>query len=78
MEAFVATDQFVAKAEARHESTFLEPEDGTEGAQEESTFDCGKGDDPFGKSGVGRGTPFECPTCFVFYAWYCFDGVKEV
>jgi hypothetical protein len=28
MEAFVATDQFVSKAKARHESTFLEPEDG--------------------------------------------------
>ncbi len=78
MEAFVATDQFVSKAKARHESTFLEPEDGAEGAREENIFDCGKGNDPFGKAGVGGGTPFESPTCFAFYAWYCFDGVEEV
>ena len=74
MKAFVATDQFVAKAKARHEYMFLEPEDGAERAQEENTFDRSKGDDPFGKPGVGGGAPFESPTCFAFYAWYCFDG----
>ena len=78
MEAFVATDQFVAKAEARHESTFLEPKDGTERAQEENSFDCGKGDDPFSKAGVGGGAPFKSPTCFALNAWYCFDGAKKV
>ena len=78
MEAFVATDQFVAKAKARHESTFLEPEDGTERAQEENTFNSGKGNDLFGEAGVGGGAPFESPTCFAFHAWYCFDGAEEV
>ena len=66
METFVATDQFIAEANARHESTFLEPENGAERAQEEFTFVRGKGDDPFGKAGVGGGAPFESPTNFVF------------
>ena len=74
MEAFVATDQLVAETKARHESTFLEPKDGAEGAREEDAFDCGKGNDLFRKAGVGRGAPFESPTCFAFHAWYCFDG----
>ena len=78
MEAFVATDQFVAKAEARHESKFLETKDGAERALEENSFDFGKGDDLFGKAGVGGGTPFESPTCFAFYTWYCFDCAEEV
>ncbi len=78
MEAFVAANQLVAETKARHESTFLEPKDGAEGAQEEDAFDCGKGDDSFGKDGVGRGAPFESPTRFAFHAWYCFNGAEEV
>ena len=53
MEAFVTANQFVAKAKARHESAFLEPENGAERAQEENTFDHSKIDDPFVKDGVG-------------------------
>ena len=75
MEAFVAANQFVAEAEARHESAFLEPENGTERAQEENAFDCSKSDDPFGKVGIGGGAPFESPVGFAFYAWHCFDCV---
>ena len=73
MEAFVTANQFFSKAEARHESAFLEPENGTERAREENTFDHSKSNDPFGKAGLGGGAPFESPVGFVFYAWYCFN-----
>ena len=66
MEAFFAANQFVAEAEARHESAFFEPENGTERAREEDTFDCSKGNDPFGKAGVGGEASFEGPTCLAF------------
>ncbi len=38
VEAFVSTDQFIAKAEARHESSLFKPEYGAKIAREENTF----------------------------------------
>ena len=43
--AFVAGDELVGKCETGHETAFLEPEDGGEGAAEEDTFDGGEGDE---------------------------------
>jgi hypothetical protein len=49
VEPFDATDEFVAKTEARHESVLLEPEYGTERAQEENAFDSSICNHLFGK-----------------------------
>jgi hypothetical protein len=35
-------NQFVAEAKARHQTTFFEPEDGTEGPQEEDALNGSK------------------------------------
>ena len=76
VEPFDATDEFVAKTEARHESVLFEPEYGAERAQVENAFDSGKCNHTFGKTGVGGVAPFESPVGFALDAWYCFDGMK--
>ena len=73
MEAFITTDQFIAKAEARHESSLFEPKYGAERAREENTFDGGKCDHAFSKTDVGGIAPIESPAGFALYTWYCFD-----
>jgi hypothetical protein len=49
VESFVVADQFVAEAEARHESMLIEPEYSAERAQEENALKCGKCNHTFGK-----------------------------
>ena len=61
MHAFVAGDEFVGEGEAGHETAFLEPEDGGEGAAEEDAFDGGKSDESLGEGRVLVGNPFEGP-----------------
>jgi hypothetical protein len=49
VESFVVTDEFVAEAEGRHESSFLELEYGTDRAQEEDAFNGSECNYSFGK-----------------------------
>ncbi len=76
MESFITADQFIAEAEARHESVLFEPEYGAERAREENAFDSGKCNYTFGKTGIGGVAPFESPVGFALDAWYCFDGME--
>jgi len=78
VESFITADQFVAEAEARHESALFEPEYGAERAREENAFDSGKCNHTFGETGIGGVAPFESPVGFALDAWYCFDGMVEV
>ena len=64
VEPFIATDEFVAKTEARHESALFEPEYGAEGAREENAFDSSKCNHSFGETVVGGVAPFESPDGF--------------
>ena len=78
MEPFVAADEFVSEAEARHKSTFFEPEYGTERSQEEYAFDHSKSNDQFGKTGVGGITPCKGPSSFAVEAWDCLGEAEDV
>ena len=62
VEPFIMANEFVAEAEAGHESALFEPEFGTERSQEENAFNSGKCDYPFGKAGVGGITPYKSPS----------------
>ncbi len=73
MQSLITTDQFIAKAEARHESSLFKPEYGAKRAREKNTFDSGKCNHAFRKTGIGGVAPFESPVGFALYAWYCFD-----
>lgn len=57
----ITRDELVGEGQTRHETTFLEPEDGGESAREEDTLDCCEGDEPGGKSGVLVSDPSQCP-----------------
>ena len=77
-EPLITTDEFIAKAESRHESALLKPEYGAERTQEEDAFISGKCNHMFGETGIGGVAPFEGPVGFALDTWYCFNGVKQV
>ena len=64
MHAFVTGDELIREGQAGHEPTFLEPEDGSEGAGEEDAFDGGEGDESRGEGGVVVGDPTKGPVGF--------------
>ena len=43
VKALIPGDEFVREGESRHHRSLFEPEDGTEGAGEEDSFDSCKG-----------------------------------
>ena len=65
MEAFVTGDEFIGEGQAGHETAFLEPEDGGEGAAEEDAFDGGEGDEALGEGGGLVLDPFDGPVGFL-------------
>lgn len=61
MHALVTGDELVGEGEAGHQTAFLEPEDGGEGAAEEDAFDGGEGDESLREGGVLVCNPFQGP-----------------
>ncbi len=57
----VVQDELVAEAQARHEDTLFHPEDGTEGAREEDTFNGSKSDQTLSKGASLAGQPTHGP-----------------
>lgn len=49
METLVTRDELVGESEARHETTFLQPEDGSKGSTEKDTLDSSEGDKTLGE-----------------------------
>ncbi len=78
VQPLVTRDELVREAEAGHESTLLEPEDGAEGSREEDALHSREGDHAFGEAGVVGITPLECPVGLLLDARDGFDGVEEV
>ncbi len=71
MQALVAGDELVGEGEAGHETAFLEPENGSEGAGEEDAFDGGEGDEALGEGGGFVLDPFDSPVGFFADAGDC-------
>jgi hypothetical protein len=76
VESFISTDEFIGKAEARHEAGLLDPIDGTEGGGEEDAFDNGKRDDTFSESGTFRIAPAPRSVCLLMNCWQGVDSIK--
>lgn len=66
VQAFVTTNELVRKGEARHESTFLEPKDGTKGSRKEDTLHGRKGHEPFREASTGPNVLL-CPSSLSFH-----------
>jgi hypothetical protein len=77
MHSFVATDELVRKGETRHETTFLEPEDGGEATREENTLNGRKGNQPLGEGGSLIRNPSQCPVGLLFNAGDGLDGIEK-
>ncbi len=72
---FIARNEFIGEGEAGHDTTLLEPEDGTEGSTEEDTLDSCKGEETRGEIGVGGVNPLERPLGLLLHGG---DGVNRV
>ena len=76
--ALVTGDEFVGEGEAGHQSTLLQPEDGSKGAGEEDALHSGEGDEAACKGRVLVGDPSQRPVSLLTDAWDVVDGVEEV
>jgi len=77
VQALITTDQFVAKAQARHQSSLFQPEYGGKAPAEKDAFHSGKRDDPDAEIGVLVVDPIEGPFCFPLNARHRLNGVEE-
>ncbi len=75
--ALITRDELVGESETGHETTLLEPEDGSERTGEEDTFDGGESDETFGKSGATVRDPTKSPVGFLLDDGDGLDGVEE-
>jgi len=65
VQTFVAGYKLVGEGESGHETAFLEPEDGREGAAEEDTLDGSESDEALGEGGALVLDPFDGPIGFL-------------
>jgi len=73
----VTADQLVGKGEARHQTTFFEPENGAEAAREEDTLDGGEGYQALSEA-VGGIDPLKGPVRLQFNTFDVIDCLEEV
>jgi hypothetical protein len=66
VETFVSRDEFVGKGQAGHETAFLEPEDGSEGAREKNSLDSGERNKAFSEGRILIGNPAKSPFSLCF------------
>ena len=74
----VAADQFVGEGETGHETTLLQPEDGSERSREEDTLDCGEGNKAFTKGGTIIVNVAKSPVSLLLDAGNGVDGTEKV
>jgi hypothetical protein len=76
MKPLVTGDQLVRKCEPGHESSLLQPKDGTKRAREENALNCSESDQPFGKRSAVI-DPTDGPFSLLLDARYSFDRVEK-
>jgi len=74
----ITTDELIGECKARHETTFLEPEDRRKGTREEDAFDGSEGDQALTECGTLIRYPLECPVSLALDARNSFHSVKEI
>ena len=74
----VTRDELVGEGKTGHETTLLEPEDGSEGAREEDTLDGGESNQAAAKCRVLVADPLEGSVGLSLDARNVVDGVEEV
>src|SRR5687768_8135452 len=75
MQSFIARNQFIRETQAWHQSTFLQPENGTERTRKENSFNGCKSDEPFLKTSLVD--PTEGPVSFFLYTFHRLNGMEK-
>ena len=74
----VTADQFVGEGETGHETTLLQPEDGSERSREEDALDGGEGNQTFTEGGTVIGDVAKSPVSLPLDTRNGVDGPEEV
>ena len=74
----VTADQLVGEGETGHETTLLQPEDGSKRSREEDTFDGSEGDKTFAEGGTFVGDVTKSPVSLPLDARNGVDGTEEI
>ena len=74
----VTADQLIRESQTGHETTLLEPKDGSEGAGEEDTLDGRKGNETLSEGGTLVRDPAQSPVSLLLDARDRVDGIEEV
>ncbi len=78
MQPFIPRNQLVTKRQSRHQSSLLQPKDGSKRSGKEDSFDGGESDESFSEGGTFVRDPFECPVGFFGDAGDCRASEGEV
>jgi hypothetical protein len=78
VETLVSGDELVGECKSGHESSLLEPEDGSERSREEDTLDSGKGNESLGECRFVVRDPLESPLGLLLNTGDGVDGLEEV
>merc|ERR1711957_415375 len=76
MQTLIARDELVRKGKSRHQATFLQPINGTEGAAEKNTLHSSKGHDTFSET-VFHVHPLYCPLCLLLHRWHRMHRIEQ-
>jgi hypothetical protein len=76
VEAFIAANEFVRYAEARHKAALLKPEDGAEGAREEDALHGGEGKEAGRETSLAIVNPLKGPVRLMFHSREIVDGLE--
>ena len=74
----VSADKLVAEGKTRHDTTFLEPEDGSKGAREEDAFYSSKGHHSLSITGLFIIDPLNGPVSLLLDTRHSLNGIEEV
>eukprot|EP00438_Fugacium_kawagutii_P012791 Skav211671 [mRNA] locus=scaffold216:105387:106229:- [translate_table: standard] len=77
METFIARNELVGKGQTRHETSLLQPEDGTKRSAEEDALNCSKCHKTLSKAAFTI-HPLNGPTGLLPDSWHCVNSIKKV
>lgn len=74
----ISTNQLITEGKPWHDSSLLQPEDGSKASTEEDTLHCSKGHYSLSKVSFLVTDPLNGPVCLLFDTWQGLNGIEEV
>ena len=73
----ISGDELIGEGKSWHKTSLFQPENGTETARKEDSFNTGEGDDSLGEGSL-RADPSQGPFSFLSNRWDVLDGFEKV